>query len=76
MMPAPQSDGGGLNEIFLAQGHALFCEDLRPFRQFSKNPLVSATRRRSPTLQVCRYWNVPTTPCFRPIGAAADTTQI
>src|SRR5438094_1966834 len=31
---------------------------------FSKNPQVSATTRRSPTLQVCRYWNVPTTFCF------------
>jgi hypothetical protein len=32
----------------------VFCGDLQPFGQFSKNPRVSATKRRSPALQACR----------------------
>jgi hypothetical protein len=36
---------------FCSAGPRVFCGDLRQFRQFSKNPRVSATIRRSPTLQ-------------------------
>src|SRR5438105_15599385 len=43
--------------------HVFFCEDLRHFRQFSKNSRVSATTQRRPTLQSS------TTPAAPPLPA-------
>src|SRR5439155_25585677 len=39
----------------LMEGPRVFRGDLRHFGHFSQNPRISATTRRSPTLEVCRY---------------------
>jgi len=41
---------------FSWKGHAFFAGDLRLFRHFSKNPRVSTTVRRNPTLQIIQAW--------------------
>jgi len=53
------------NAGFCSAGPRVFCGDPRHFRPFSKNPRVSATIRRSPTLQGIKEW---TSRLARPLG--------